>query len=88
MSKLNIQNYYVFSFFFKSFDRCCVSVPSVLSYSVYIVFCHYVCTKSRMYRLRESHILIKIYFRIISEDSVLLWNHNFYLDKFRNTIII
>ena len=36
-----------------------------------------------VYGLRESHILFKIYFRIISIDSVLLWNHDFYLEKFR-----
>ena len=41
-----------------------------------------------MYGLRESHKLITIYFRIISVDSVLLWNHDFYLEKFRNIIII
>ena len=41
-----------------------------------------------MYSLRESHTLIKIYFHIISIDSVSLWNHIFYLEKIRNISIM
>ena len=41
-----------------------------------------------MYGLMESHISVIICFRIISMDSVLLWNHNFHLEKFRNINIM
>ena len=44
-----------------------------------------------MYGLRESHILIDIYFHIISKDSVLLWNHDILfrkIQKYNHNIII